>query len=73
MSGSPRKGNGICTRCANAPRIEGYSYCRECRKQMQRDRYTRLAASKRRDRVNPHACNCGNPTCSGLTCERVSL
>jgi len=73
---SGRNPNQPCARCGNEPRVLGYSYGAVCRRTMQRERYQRLAAQRRREAQLPKAlrdaCNCGNQKCNGMQCERAS-
>jgi hypothetical protein len=66
--------DGICPSCNDKPRMAGYSYCATCRNTKQRERYNVTRDRKRREArpgYNPNACNCGNPRCNGLMCERA--
>lgn len=71
-----RKPNRICVDCSKRPAMVLSSYCAECKSA--RNKAWQLAHPGHRRRsdqrkADPNVCNCGNPACNGLTCERVSV
>lgn len=64
-----RRKDGLCYGCGAQPAGLG-GYCRPCSSAKNKANYLRRKSVCAK--LRPDACNCKDPTCNGLTCERVS-
>jgi hypothetical protein len=63
----------MCPRCSLRQKWKDYPYCQDCKRAGDR---ARAAARKAKrgslGRPGSDACNCKNPVCNGLMCDRLS-
>jgi hypothetical protein len=69
-----RRNDGLCPACGVNEKRDSCSYCPECFRARQRRNYRKRVYSPGRvaKKIDPQSCNCGDRSCNGLSCERVS-
>ena len=65
-----RRLDGLCTTCHGpVPELRNDLYCHPCRRAM--DKRTKEARKHKPKVARRDSCNCGDPSCNGMTCDRV--
>lgn len=80
VAAGKRRRDGICPDCNTEPRQAPYSYCMVCKRARDIAYYAIHGSRKKNGSgfrpksrlTRQDSCNCGNSSCNGMSCDRVS-